>query len=522
MFRVLHQRLDRIAAVTDPGVLRHGLRGVEKESLRVGMDGRISTRPHPASLGSALTHPWITTDFSEALPELVTPPFADNWETLSFLCNLHQFVIRNLDREMLWATSMPCAVNSEDSVPIATFGSSNAGRMKEIYRRGLSYRYGRVMQAIAGVHFNYSVPETAWPSLQEVYADDGELRQFRDRLYFDLLRNYRRLGWLVLYLFGASPAVCKSFFLGRPTGLPDLDPTTAFGPHATTLRMSGVGYRNSNQASISLSMNALDEYLAGLDQAIHTPFPKYEKIGTVVDGEWRQLSTSILQIENEYYGFIRPKQIAHSGERPTAALRRGGVSYVEVRALDVSPFDPAGVNQNEMRFLEAFLLMCMLMDSPPMSSEEASCCDQNHLLVAERGRAPGLQLVVGSQSRGLAELGREIIAALEPICALLDAGGDGSYIAALALQREKVTDPMLTPSAQILNELNTSGESFFEFARRLSAGHRDYFMQLPELKSQRSLEFEREALDSIRRQQEIEAGDRIPFEQFLQAYFGSA
>ncbi|MGB5589739.1 MAG: glutamate--cysteine ligase [Gammaproteobacteria bacterium] len=522
MFRVLQQRLDRLAAVADPGILRRGLRGVEKESLRVSHDGQISMRPHPVSLGSALTHPWITTDFSEALPELVTPPFADNWETLGFLCELHQFVTRNLDQEMLWATSMPCAVRSEDSVPIATFGSSNAGRMKEVYRRGLSHRYGRVMQAISGVHFNYSVPEDALPTLAGVYEFDRDLKTLRDRLYFDLLRNYRRLGWLVLYLFGASPAVCKSFFLGRASGLPDLDPTTAFGPHATTLRMSGVGYRNSNQASISLSMNALDEYLAGLDRAIHTPFPAYQEIGTKVDGEWRQLSTSILQIENEYYGFIRPKQVARSGERPAAALCRAGVSYVEVRALDVSPFDPAGINQNEMRFLEAFLLMCMLMDSPPMSEEEASGCDQNHLLVAEKGRAPDLQLVAGTASRSLKEWGLEIVAAMAPICKVLDANGDDSYTEALVLQREKIVDPMLTPSARILTELNTTGLSFFEFARSLSESHRDYFLQLPELKTQRRQEFEREALDSIQRQRDIEAADSIPFDQFLQRYFGSA
>lgn len=522
MFRVLQQRLDRILASADSVVLRNGLRGVEKESLRVDQAGQISRLPHPAALGSALTNPWVTTDFSEALPELVTPPFDNNWETLSFLCNLHQFVIRNIGEEMLWATSMPCAVKSEESVPIATFGSSNAGRMKEIYRRGLSYRYGRVMQAIAGVHFNYSVPDELWPVLGEILGHGGELRQLRDRQYFDLLRNYRRLGWLVLYLFGASPAVCKSFFLGRETGLPDLDATTAYGPHATTLRMSGVGYRNSNQSGIGLSMNALDQYLAGLDQAIHTSFPAYERIGTLVDGEWRQLSTSMLQIENEYYGFIRPKQVARSGERPAGALRRRGVSYVEVRALDVSPSDPAGINQNEMRFLEAFLLMCLLMESPPMDAEEEARCDSNHLWVAQQGRDPGMRLDAGDRSRGVCEWGKEIVAAMSPICELLDVDGDGSYTAAIALQREKLLDPACTPSARILEELRLSGESFFEFAARLSKNHREYFLQLPELKGERAETFEREALASIERQHRIEASDDIAFEAFLQRYFDSA
>lgn len=522
MFRVLQQRIDRILATAGPGVFQRGLRGVEKESLRVGQNGRISRLPHPRALGSALTHPWVTTDFSEALPELVTPPFHDNWETLSFLCDLHQFVIRNIDDEMLWATSMPCAVEDEQSVPIANFGRSNAGHMKEVYRRGLSYRYGRVMQAIAGVHFNYSMPDALWPVLGSIYEHDGDLRQLRDRCYFDLLRNYRRLGWIILYLFGASPAVCKSFFLGRNSGLPDLDPVTAYGPYATTLRMSGVGYRNSNQAGICLSMNALDEYLSGLDRAIHTPFPDYERIGTLVDGEWRQLSTSVLQIENEYYGFIRPKQVARSGERPAGALRRRGVSYVEVRALDVSPFDPAGINQNEMRFIEAFLLMCMLMDSPPMDGEEAARCDRNHVEVAQHGRDPGLRLDAGGGSRGVRDWGLEIVGAMAPLCELLDADGDGSYAAALALQHEKILDPGLTPSARILKDMRTSGESFFEFATRLSRGHREYFLQLPELKGERAAQFEREVIESLDRQRAIEQADNISFEEFLARYFASA
>ena len=166
--------------------------------------------------------------------------------------------------------------------------------------------------------------------------------------------------------------------------------------------------------------------------------------------------------------------------------------------------------------------MCLLMDSPPMDAEEEARCDSNHLWVAQQGRDPGLRLDAGDRARGVCEWGKEIVAAMSPICELLDVDGDGSYTAALALQREKLLDPARTPSARILEALRLSDESFFEFATRLSANHREYFLQLPELEGERAATFEREALASIGRQHMIEASDDIAFEAFLQRYFDSA
>ncbi len=520
MFRLLQDRLSALVGRAGDGVLQGGRKGIEKESLRVTADGAISTRPHPPALGSALTHPWITTDFSEALVELVTPPFENSWETLQFLCDLHQFVYARIDDEMLWATSMPCAVQGDESIPIAAFGSSNSGRMKHVYRQGLSNRYGRVMQAIAGVHFNYSLPGSFWPAYQSAEgAAEGE-RDFRDRAHFDLLRNYRRFGWIVLYLFGASPAICKSFLGGRSSGLDEWDPWTVYGPHATTLRMSDVGYRNSNQEAVDVSNNSLAAYVAGLDHAIRTPFPPYEAIGSGADGEWRQLNTSILQIENEYYGFIRPKQPTRSGERPSRALTSRGVAYVEVRSLDVSPLDPAGVSQNEMRFLEAFLLFCLLTESPPMDQAEANASDANHVQVALRGREPGLELTIGGTRRPLVKWGRDILEQLQPICELLDTGQpEQSYQASLSLQMEKVLDPTATPSARLLDAMAGQESSFFDFARELSSGYRTYFLELPPIAPELLARFDQEVGESHRRQREMEAADDIPFEEFVRRYY---
>jgi len=284
--------------------------------------------------------------------------------------------------------------------------------------------------------------------------------------------------------------------------------------------MSDVGYRNANQAGVNVCNNNLAAYVADLDRAIRTPFPPYEKIGVKVDGHWRQLSSNVLQIENEYYGFIRPKQPARSGERPTRALTSRGVAYVEVRSLDVSPLDPAGVSQNEMRFLEAFLLFCLLTDSPPMDYAEAEACDANHVLVALRGREPGLALSIGGRTRSVAEWGRDILGNLQSICELLDAGQrERSYQASLQIQMEKMLDSSATPSARLLEAMGDRETSFFEFARDLSRQYRDYFLELPPIPRKRLESFEKEAAESHLRQQEIEAADDISFDEFLRRYY---
>src|SRR5262245_22275157 len=386
------RRLAALVNAREPGVLQRGLKGVEKESLRVTPDGTIAQSSHPASLGSTLTHEHITTDYSEALIELVTPAFAHSWELLQYLCDLHQFVYRHLADELLWATSMPCIVDGDASVPIARYGRSNIGRMKEVYRLGLGHRYGRVMQAISGVHFNYSFPAHFWPVLGEALEARKADQDFISSQYFALLRNYRRHGWLILYLFGNSPAVCSSFVKGREHTLKPFARGTLYEPYATSLRMSDIGYRNKSQAGVHISVNSLDDYVRDLSAAVSTPHPEYEKIGVKVDGEYRQLNANLLQIENEYYSYIRPKRVARSGEHPTQALRRGGVEYVEFRALDVSAFDPVGVNQSKLRFLEAFAALCVLKQSDPIDAREQHDLDANHAIVAHRGREPGLEL----------------------------------------------------------------------------------------------------------------------------------
>jgi glutamate--cysteine ligase len=518
--RAFERRLSAFVNSREPRVLQGGLKGVEKESLRVNPDGRVEQSPHPEVLGSALAHEHITTDYSEALIELVTPAFSQSWELLQYLCDLHQFVYRHLDDQLLWATSMPCNVDGDQSIPIAHYGRSNIGKMKEVYRRGLGHRYGRLMQAISGVHFNYSFPMHFWEVLGDATQTRKVDRDFISDQYFALLRNYRRFGWLILYLFGNSPALCSSFVKGREHDLQTLTTGTLFDPHATSLRMSDLGYRNKNQAGVQISVNSLNEYIRDLSAAVTTPHPEYEKLGVKVDGEYRQLNANLLQIENEYYSFIRPKRVARSGEHPSEALKRGGVEYVEFRALDVSAFDPVGVNQNKLRFLEAFAALCVLRQSDPIHSGEQANLDSNHAIVARRGREPGLQLSRHNRPVELRAWALELIDAMRGICELLDEGdAQRPYTAALELQESKVRDPALTPSARTLLELETSGESFAQLALRMSRVHKSYFLELYPPNEQRLAQFASEAQESLQKQAQLEASDTMTFDQFLAHYF---
>jgi len=517
--RKFEQTLAALINSGEPQIIQGGRKGVEKESLRVLPDGRIATTPHPRELGSALTNEHITTDFSEALIELVSPTFRTSWELLQYLLDLHQFVYQHLGDELLWATSMPSFIDGDDSIPIAQYGRSNVGRMKSVYREGLGVRYGRMMQAISGVHFNYSFPESMWNPWADIVQSRTRGQDFVSERYFHLLRNYRRHGWIVLYLFGVSPVVCNTFLRGRNVTLPRLSKDTSYEPYATSLRMSDLGYRNRNQAGLSVSVNSLDEYVRDLARAIATRHEPYEQLGVKVDGRYRQLNANILQIENEYYSFIRPKRVARSGERPTKALRRAGVEYVEVRALDVSAFDPVGVNQNKLRFLEVFLAMCLMKDSPPIDISEQDVLDANHVTVARRGREPGLLLERDGRKASMLGWARELMDSMQGIAEIFDRGDRvRPYTAALAMQAAKIEDVSRTPSARMLAELESTGESFSELGLRMSRLHKDYFLALYPPNVDRLAEFRAEADESLKAQASIEAADRIDFEQYLAEY----
>ena len=513
-------RLQALAAAGDPALLHSGLRGMEKESLRVTPDGYIAQTGHPRALGSALTHRYITTDYSEALLEFITPPERSTAAALRFLGDIHQFAYEHLGDELLWALSMPCRIRSEQDIPLARYGHSNVGIMKTVYRRGLGHRYGRYMQAISGVHFNYSLPDAFWPVYAGIERSRRDAPAFKSDAYLAVVRNVRRLDWLLLYLFGASPAVCRCFLREDARGLESFDRDTFFAPWATSLRMSDLGYKNTSQAELHISANSLEEYIRDLTHAIRTPHPAYQQLGVLVGGEYRQLNPNQLQIENEYYSTIRPKRSALSGERPTAALRRGGIEYVELRALDVSPFDPAGAGEGELKFCEAFLIYCLLLDSPPIDRAEQRDIDLNHVTVARRGREPGLALRRGGREVPMAAWAREVIEGTLGVAEILDRGPFGGYEAAVREAAALVASSERTPSARLLAELRSGGCSLAEYGLEISRQVRAAFRALRPTDNRHRDELLKESEESLERQRWIESHDQMPFAEYLAAYYG--
>ena len=495
--------------------------GLEKEGLRVTPDGTISQQPHPPALGAALTNRYITTDYSEALTELITPPLPNVEAAMAFLADTQKFVYSHLEDELLWSSSMPCIVTGGENIPIAEYGTSNAGVMKTVYRRGLGHRYGRTMQVIAGIHFNYSLPESFWPVFQQAEGDTRPLQDFISDRYFGMIRNIKRNGWLISYLFGASPALCKSFFCGKPSELEEWDAKTYYAPFATSLRMADIGYQNSKEkcTGINVCYNSLESYVEALTHAIESSCPEYEKIGLVKDGVYQQLNSNILQIENEYYSSVRPKQIPIGFEKPTLALKRRGVKYVELRSLDINPFLPLGLERQQLLFLEAFLISCLLVESPHFTPQERREMDSNDAQVSYRGRMPGLELLKDGQQLPLIQWANDCFQVMEPVCELLDQQEpDAPYQASLQQLKDRLIQPEMTPSARILEEMRTTGESFFELANRLSSEHRTYF-ERQTLSDESAARYVAERDKSIAEQRAIEASDTLSFSDFLQDYF---
>lgn len=517
---VLKQHLAQLSRADILPLLRFIRRGIEKESLRVSPDGELAQTPHPAALGSALTHPQITTDYSEALLEFITPVATTVAQTLAHLDNVHRFAYGVLQDETIWNTSMPCRLDADQaSIPVARYGSANIAQMKTVYRNGLGYRYGRHMQTIAGIHYNFSLPDALWRSLYGPQLPDAELQERITAAYFGLIRNFRRYSWLLVYLFGVSPALSESFLAGRDHRLEHLDDDTLYLPFGTSLRMGDLGYQSHAQDSLNICYNRLDTYVATLKQAILNPHPPYRDIGVLVDGEYRQLSAGLLQIENEFYSTIRPKRVARSGETALSALAHRGVEYIEVRCIDVNPYLPVGIDAELIRFLDAFLVFCLFSDSPACDGDGHREIKQNMRAVVNEGRRPGLNLTRDGSPIALQRWGADLLDAIEQTAALLDAANpEQGFVASCAPQRRKLADPALTPSARLLRDLQDQRSSYLDFALTQSRAQGDHFRSRP-LEPQPLAEFIDLAEQSIAGQAALEAADQLPFDTFLHRYF---
>ena len=515
----------RISALSQPGtepLLTDIVRGIEKESLRVNPTGGLAQTPHPRQLGSALTHPNITTDYSEALLEFITPPATSVEEVLKTLEDIHRFTYQQINDELLWVNSMPCQLGTDSDIPVARYGNSNIGNMKTIYRLGLGHRYGRLMQTIAGIHYNFSLPEPFWKWLQQREAPNSNLQDFTTSRYFGLIRNFRRYFPALLYLFGAAPAVCRSFVKGREHKLQPFgdDNHSLHLPYATSLRMGDLGYQSKAQASLRVCYNELSTYIETLHSALTESYPAYQQVGIKdASGNYQQLSTHLLQIENEFYSTIRPKRNAESGETPLGALKSRGVEYIEVRCLDLNPFHPVGIDAQQIHFLDTFLVYCLLHDSPESHPDEYADILENQHRVVNSGRNPELTLLEHGEEKPARELLIQLFADLASVAKLLDDQQKTQvHTSALETYRNRVEQPELCPSAQLLETMKTTGKSYFRMAMDQAVEHREFFLDSP-LAPEMAERYQQLAADSLAKQRVIEAQDTLHFDEFLANYY---
>ncbi|OUY06776.1 glutamate--cysteine ligase [Acinetobacter populi] len=507
-----------------PSLLQGMLRGIERESLRMQANGFLSQQPHPDGLGAALTHPYITTDYSEALLEFITPPKRSIPEALDFLQDLHAFTYRQLpEGESLWSLSMPCMLDrEEDNIPLAQYGSSNIGKFKTLYRHGLGIRYGRRMQTISGVHYNVSFPDQLFEQLQQQENDSAlkqlSLQDYRSHRYFGLIRNFIRSIPMVMYLLGASPTVCRCFVTGREHNLQPLIAGTLYLPEATALRMGRLGYQNSAQRALGIHYNDLPGYLQGMRNAIYTPYPAFQALGLDdAHGNPIQINDHILQIENEYYSLIRPKQPPQGNETPSQALEARGVAYVELRAVDVNPYSPIGISTDSAAFLEVLALYCLMSDSPDISEQEQDLIDQNQANIVNTGRSRDLSIEMPNGPVNFHDWIAQHLHRMQDLAVLLDeAHHTNLYTAAIELMQQRCDDVDQTLSAQMLKQTTTFGGTW-NFGAHLAEQYKSFYAS--HHLDQASLQHLEQAVQDSRQQQQLlESQPQPNFCEYLRPY----
>lgn len=460
-------------------LLSQSLHGIEREVLRITPNGDIAQSPHPKSLGSALTHPFITTDFSEAQLECVTPTFETEKEATDFLHQLHRMIHRHLPEEFLWPFSTPCPLPEQESdIPIAQYGDSPEGRYRYLYRRGLVQRYGARMQTLSGIHYNFSFHPNVWKGLQEVFQPEEDLVHWKSKIYLHIIRNFLRMGWLNTYLFGATPLIHKSYLYGYevPDWLEPLGDDCYYGPYATSLRMSPLGYFAKVQQQHAVSLNTLDEYIDSLQKALDTPHPLFSQQLTDEKGEALQLNGNVLQNTAEHYARIRPKPLLKKDLSPLHCLKDQGIAYLEIRTVDISPFEVDGFRLNQLYFLHTFLLYCLFKESPPMQRSEHKIIRHNQNLVAMQGRDPHLQLEKEGGTLAFRDAAAQILDEMQEVAQLLDkAHATEAYTQGLYEQRQKLENPSLLPSEMTLEAVKGESGGYLELGKRLARAHKAHF-----------------------------------------------
>lgn len=526
-------------------ILDHSTRGIEKENLRVDSLGRYSQNPHPVSLGAAVEHPLITTDFAESLLEVVTLPISGikgRKRLFQELADVTNFINQSLaqEQEALWAYSMPNLVDLDHvkQVAIADYGTSYTAKFKMIYRHGLSCRYGNAMQMIAGLHYNYSFPQeliAALGSLPQQETCDAE--SLLSSRYMGVVRNFYRMEWIIPLLFGASPACFSASLYDQDDQLRSLDVLNQsnhevlWSASATSLRLSVVGYHVLEQDDLNINMNSLQGYIQSLSQALKSENPRFQSYGIKTSsGAYQQLSTGLLQIENEYYSLIRPKSRLDDTGSTLVGLSRSGIEYLEVRGLDLNLFEPLGMAEEDSAFLDLFLMHLLLYPSPPLSFEGMKHAKENLMTVILHGREKDIQLnekandMLGcNKASNVFDAAHLFLNSMQELASVMDqleTSADGIYQRSLALQLDKIEKPEGLPAHQLIKRWKQSGKCFADFILECSKANSLKLERDMPLSKDKQAVFKELALKSIASRDEKNTEQvHQTFEAFLKDYY---
>ena len=325
-----------IKKILKPEEILEGNFGLEKEGLRINKKGELSLTPHPKSFGNKLTNPFITTDFSESQVEIVTPTFKsinDVYQCLSFLVDIVNTSIP--DDEFIWNQSIPCILPEDDKIPLAYY-EGKKGEESRNYRIKLAKKYGTKKQMISGIHYNFSFKEENIEKLYDKLNPELSYKNFKNEVYLKVVRNYLRYKWLIIYLTGCSVA-CHSSFTEECLQLMKLDDNNGgfYSNQGPSFRNSKIGYKN---------LEAL--------------FPRYDSINNFVDDVNTYIKKGILSEAKELYTQIRLKPTNPS--EYLDSLKEDGILYLEVRSIDINPFDKCGISKEDMEFVHLFIIYLLL------------------------------------------------------------------------------------------------------------------------------------------------------------------
>ncbi|MFW2488953.1 bifunctional glutamate--cysteine ligase GshA/glutathione synthetase GshB [Clostridium chromiireducens] len=341
--------LGKLKELFSPQELLKGNFGIERESLRVNDKGELSLISHPSVFGDKIENGYITTDFAESQIEVITPPFKNIEETYNFTNALYDIVAMEIGDEYLWPQSMPGIVPDDDKIRIAEYGENNKGKQARLYRQSLIEKYGGKKQLICGIHYNFSFSDDMITKLfnnkKHIHFlgdlgcsnQDVDYKEFKNKIYLRVTRNYLRYRWLLIYLLGASGVVDKSYIKTCVNSSKEIAQDSFSNEGALSYRNSECGYKN--KIDLFPNYNSVDEYINSLKGFIND---------------------KLIDSYKELYSCVRlkPKNV----DKFFDSLKNDGIQYLEYRSIDINPFEKGGISLNDLYFLQLFNLFLLIND----------------------------------------------------------------------------------------------------------------------------------------------------------------